>query len=73
MIVLEYKFHKGYKPDKKKIKQCDRGFKGMRSALLKITWKKGKIHYPAIWLITRLYRRIITKKGICYDLYLIKS
>lgn len=69
-LLIQYKLKEGVIPDKDTIKTCDDGAKGMQDVLVEIS----KIAFPKlswlIWIITRFYKRTITKDAITYNFYL---
>ena len=71
-MILKYSFAKGYKPTKKKIKECDEGFEGLVNILMLITKKNSPLFVPIMWILTCFYKREITKESIEYNLYLVK-
>lgn len=59
-------------PDKKTIKTCDEGAKGMQELLVTTAklvggWKTAAL----IWILSRFYTRTISNNAITYDFYLV--
>jgi hypothetical protein len=62
---------KGFEPDKDTIKSCDTAAKAMQDLLV----ETAKIAMPRLtwimWILTRFYRRTVTKTSIRYEFYMI--
>jgi hypothetical protein len=72
-LVIEYKLKEGFIPTKDTIKTCDEARKAMQNLLIetartvnpKLTW--------LMWLLSRFYKRTITKDKISYEFYFFPS
>ena len=72
-MKIEYTLKRDAGIDKDLIKNCDAGFKAMQSILVRTAWLTNKPLTPLMWILTRFYKRTISKDKISYDLFLLKS
>ena len=72
-MKIEYTLKRDAGIDKGLIKTCDAGFKAMQSMLVRTAWLTNKPLTPLMWILTRFYKRTISKDKISYDFFLLKG
>jgi len=72
-FTMSYNLKKGLKEAQDEtIKSCDKGRKAMQEFLVEAAKTINPLAVPFIWVLTRFYKRTITKESIKYNFYLLK-
>jgi len=70
-MIIEYTIKKGFKPDKKTLKDCRDGTKAWQALMVESARVTQPKNVFVMWLLTRFYRQEITDHSIRTNFYVL--